>query len=261
MAQRNKIFFASDLHLGMFPREESLEREKLFVHWLEEIRPQALELWLLGDIFDYWFEYRKVVPRGFTRFLGKLSEVADEGVKIHIFTGNHDVWFFDYLPSEVGLQVHRSTLERTWNGFRFILDHGDGLPPADSGYRFLRSIFKNRFLQWLYARIHPNSSVAFAQWWSRQSRKKKGAYVPFLGLEKEHQLIYARNTLEQNKDIDFFIFGHRHVPFDIRIGEKSRVICLGDWIYNFTYAVFDMKTLELRKYMEDKGEIIQIPDP
>lgn len=256
MTERTKIYFASDLHLGMFPDAESLERERSFVDWLEMIRKDASELWLLGDVFDYWFEYRKVVPRGFTRFLGKLAQLSDEGIEIHIFTGNHDVWIFNYLPSEIGLTVHRKPLLQTWGGKRFLLGHGDGLVPSDAGYRLLQRIFQNRVLQWLYARIHPNGSISFAQWWSRKSRSKKGAFVPFLGKEKEHQVRYARKALLKDPGISYFIFGHRHIPFDIRLTDTSRVICLGDWIVNFTYAVFDGHELLLKKHFTDRGEIL-----
>ncbi len=258
MAERTRIYFASDLHLGMHPLQESLERERRFVEWLDEIRSDARELWLLGDVFDYWFEYRKVVPRGFTRFLGKLATLSDEGVDIHIFTGNHDVWIFDYLPQEIGMTVHRGVVTRTWNNHRFMLGHGDGLLKSDWWYRLLQSIFKNRMMQWLYARLHPNGSTAFAQWWSRKSRGEKGAHVSFLGVDKEHQVIYARHLLEKDPGIEFFIFGHRHIPFQIRLNEKSQVVCLGDWIYNFTYAVFDGEQLHLKKYLEDRGEIITL---
>jgi len=258
MGKGTSIYFASDLHLGMHPVEESAEREKKFVSWLEEIREDAGELWLLGDVFDYWFEYRKVVPRGFTRFLGKLAQLSDEGVKIHIFTGNHDVWFFDYLPAEIGATIHHGIVVRDWNNHRFVLGHGDGLVPADRGYRFLQALFRNRILQWLYTRIHPNGSTAFAQWWSRMSRQKKGSYVPFLGTEKEHQVMYARKALEEDPSIEYFIFGHRHVPYQIRIGENSHVVCLGDWISSFTYAVFDGEQFHMRSYLEGRGEIIRI---
>ena len=162
MAERNRIYFASDLHLGMHPLEESLRREKLFVKWLGEIRDDASELWLLGDVFDYWFEYKKVVPRGFTRFLGALATLSDAGVDIHLIPGNHDIWIFDYLPSEIGLIIHRRSLTRTWNGHLFHLGHGDGLYQGDWKYRTLQNIFKNRINQWLYARIHPNASMVAA---------------------------------------------------------------------------------------------------
>lgn len=258
MGERSHIYFASDLHLGMHPGEDSLRREKYFVDWLEEIRKNASELWLLGDVFDYWFEYRKVVPRGFTRFLGKMAQLSDEGISIHIFTGNHDVWFFDYLPAEIGATIHRNIVIREWNNHRFLLGHGDGLIPADRGYRLLQGIFRNRTLQWLYSRIHPNGSMAFAQWWSRKSRQKKGSYVSFLGAEKEHQVIYARNAIAEDPSIEYFVFGHRHVPYQIRIAENSHVVCLGDWISNFTYAVFDGEHFQMHRYLEDRGEIIRI---
>jgi UDP-2,3-diacylglucosamine hydrolase len=258
MSEKTQIFFASDLHLGMHPASESIERERWFVQWLETIRKDARELWLLGDVFDYWFEYRKVVPRGFTRFLGKLAQLSDEGVEIHLFTGNHDVWIFNYLPEEIGLTVHRKELLRSWGGKNFLLGHGDGLVSSDRAYRFLQGIFHNRLLQWTYARIHPNGSTSFAQWWSRNSRMKKGSFVPFLGVEKEHQLRYARKRLEKEPGIDYFVFGHRHIPYDIHLDSSTRVICLGDWISNFTYAFFDGKELHLRKFFEDRGEIIRI---
>lgn len=257
MAERKNIYFISDLHLGMSPAGDSRQRENLVVEWLASISGDARELWLMGDTFDYWFEYRKVVPRGFVRFLGELARLSDGGVEIHMFTGNHDVWIFDYLPSEVGLKVHRKPLMKEWDGRRFFLGHGDGLLKSDRGYRLLQGVFKSRTMQWLYTRIHPNGSMAFAQWWSRSSRNKKGAFVPFLGEDREHQIIYARQKIREEPGISYFVFGHRHIPFDIRLDEDSRVICLGDWISNFTYAVFDGKDLQLKRYLEDKGEIIK----
>ena len=257
MAEKHRIYFASDLHLGMPPAEDSLHRERLFVEWLEEIRKDARELWLLGDVFDYWFEYKKVVPRGFTRFLGTLASLSDEGVEIHLLPGNHDIWIFDYLPGEINLQVHRKSLRKEWNGHKFYLGHGDGLHPGDRGYRTLQGIFKNRVLQWFYARIHPNGSMAFAHWWSKKSRMKHGALGSFMGIENEHQLQFAGKELEKHPDIEYFVFGHRHIPYDIRIAENSRVICLGDWIGNFTYGVFDGREFSLEQYLPGKGEIIR----
>jgi UDP-2,3-diacylglucosamine hydrolase len=257
MAEKSCIYFASDLHLGMHPAEESLRREKLFVEWLEEIRKDARELWLLGDMFDYWFEYKKVVPRGFTRFLGTLASLSDEGVEIHLIPGNHDIWVFDYLPSEINMQVHRKSLRKEWNGKRFFLGHGDGLHPGDRTYRTLQGIFKNRVIQWFYARIHPNGSMVFAQWWSKKSRMKHGALGSFKGVENEHQLQFARKELEKHPEIEYFVFGHRHIPYDITIAENSRVICLGDWIGNFTYGVFNGTEFHLEQYLPGKGEIIR----
>ena len=257
MSEKQCIYFASDLHLGMQPLDDSLRREKLFVQWLDEISDKAKELWLLGDIFDYWFEYKKVVPRGFTRFLGKLATLSDSGVKIHLITGNHDIWIFDYLSKETGIEVHREPVIRNWNNQKFHLGHGDGLGKGDWNYKLLQSMFKNRILQWFYARFHPNGSTSFAHWWSRKSRMKLGAFENFKNADHEHQVQYARKSIVDEPDVAYFIFGHRHIPFDIRISEKSRVICLGDWIGNFTYGVFDGTDFKLKKYLEDQGKIIK----
>lgn len=256
MAEQHRIYFASDLHLGMQPAHKSLQREKLFVKWLEEIRDDASELWLLGDVFDYWFEYKKVVPRGFTRLLGALASLSDAGVEIHMIPGNHDIWIFDYLPGEINLKVHQKPTYRVWNNHRFLLGHGDGLHPGDWKYRMLQRIFKSRLAQWFYARIHPNGSMAFAHWWSKKSRKKHGALGTFRGADSEHQVQFARKELEKSPDIEFFVFGHRHIPYDIRIAENCRVICLGDWIGNFTYGVFDGNEFRLNKFLPNQGEII-----
>ncbi|MFO7670432.1 MAG: UDP-2,3-diacylglucosamine diphosphatase [Bacteroidales bacterium] len=258
MAEKNQIYFASDFHLGMHPGEKSRLRESYIVDWLELIRHDAKEIWLLGDVFDYWFEYKKVIPRGFVRFLGKLATLADEGVEIHLFPGNHDVWLFNYLPEEIGLTIHHNILVKVWNNKKFLLGHGDGLLKSDLGYRLLQGVFRNRILQWLYARIHPNGSMTFAQWWSRKSRSTKGAYLPFLGATREHQAVFAKKILETQPDINYFVFGHRHLPFQIRLSPTSRVVCLGDWITNFTYAVFDGEELHLKKFFPDRGSIITI---
>ncbi len=164
MPERTRIYFASDLHLGMHPLEESRRREQLFVQWLEEISKDARELWLLGDVFDYWFEYSKVVPRGFTRFLGKLAMLSDQGIKIHLIPGNHDIWSFDYLPQEIGLEVHTKLITKTWNNHKFMLGHGDGLSRNDHIYRLLQGLFKDRIVQWFYALLQNNGSTTFAQW-------------------------------------------------------------------------------------------------
>jgi UDP-2,3-diacylglucosamine hydrolase len=258
LQEKKNIYFASDLHLGMHPAEMSRQRELWFIQWLEEIRKDAAELWLLGDVFDYWFEYRKVIPKGYTRFLGKLAQMSDEGIKIHLFTGNHDVWIFDYLPEEIGLEVHRNPVVRQWAGQKFILGHGDGLIRADRAYRFLQRLFRSGTLQWLYARIHPNGSAAFAQWWSRKSRMKKGGFVPFLGVEKEHQVNYAKRALKKDPEINYFLFGHRHIPFIVNLSEQSQVVCLGDWISNFTFGILEGENFQLKRYFKDKGEIIRL---
>ena len=242
-----RIYFASDVHLGMHPKDKSSEREKLFIRWLDEIMTDASEVYLVGDIFDYWFEYRKVVPRGFTRTLGKISELSDKGIPVHLFTGNHDVWVFDYLPSETGVILHREPYATTIGGKRFFIAHGDGLGPGEAHYKMLKRIFTSKTLQWLYARLHPNFTIAFAQRWSKNSRYAKGISVDYLGEDKEVLIQYAKKKLTEEY-FDYFIFGHRHLPLDFNLDNGSRLIFLGDWIINFTYAVFDGENLELKKY-------------
>ncbi len=246
MSDSKKIFFLSDLHLGMHPADESREREKKVVEWLESIRDEAEEIYLLGDTFDYWFEYRKVVPRGFTRFLGTVSRITDAGIKVHYFTGNHDVWVFDYLPSETGVEVHRGPIVREYGGKKFYIAHGDGLGPGQTGYKLLKKLFTSKTAQWFYARIHPNTATGFAHRWSRKSRYGKGVSTEFLGEDKEYLILYAREKLKE-EHYDYFIFGHRHLPLEFDMSENCRLVYLGDWIENFSYAVFDGNTLELKK--------------
>jgi UDP-2,3-diacylglucosamine hydrolase len=245
-----RIYFVSDLHLGLHPVETSRQRERKFVQWLDEIKQDAEALYLLGDIFDYWFEYRKVVPRGFVRTLGKLAELSDRGIDIHFFTGNHDVWVFDYLPSEIGLTVHNGPLITLLKGKRFYIAHGDGLDPGDLGYKLLKAIFHSKVLQWLYARIHPNASTTFAYWWSKKSRYSKGVCEAFQGEENEDQIVFARKILEK-EHFDYFLFGHRHVAMDIDLNGKSRLINPGEWIFGSSYAVFDGEVCLLKEYQPD----------
>lgn len=246
---KEKIYFISDIHLGAPALDNNPEREKLFVNWLDEIKKDATALFLMGDIFDYWFEYKKVVPRGFTRTLGKIAEIADSGIPVHFFTGNHDVWVFDYLPSELGVHVHRHEMRATFSGKKFFLAHGDGLDPFDKGYHLLKKIFTNRFLQWGFARLHPNFALSLAHAWSKKSRLSKGIFVPFKGVEEEGLYLFAKSVLK-NEDVDYFIFGHRHLLLDLPLEKNSRYINLGDWIVHFSYGVFDGEKFELKKYKD-----------
>jgi len=252
-APGNHIYFASDFHLGMHPADQSREREKKIVAWLNTIAPHAKELWLLGDIFDYWFEHKRVVPKGFVRFIGKLAELSDQGTRIHIFTGNHDTWFFDYFPEEIHATIHREPVVINLGSGKAFLAHGDGLDPGDRGYLFLKSIFNNRFLQWCWARIHPNGSAAFARWWSRKSRYSKGFVHPYKGDENEEQVIFAREKLKEDPEIDLFVFGHRHIPFETTIAPGKKVVCLGDWIESFTYGVFDGQEFRLEFFIQENN--------
>ena len=244
-----KLYFASDVHLGTPDKISSLEREKLFVRWLEQVRKDASAIFLLGDIFDFWFEYKRVVPRGFTRLLGKLAEITDSGIPIHFFTGNHDIWIFDYLPNETGITIHRNTLRWESNGKTFLLSHGDGLGPGDRGYKFLKKIFTNRFLQWMYARLHPNFAIWLGNKFSRDSRQSRVS-SEFLGEEREWLVQYARQVLE-NEHVDYFVFGHRHIPVDHKLDNGSRVIYLGDWINHFSYGQFDGSDFELKSFKDE----------
>ncbi|MBA7565154.1 UDP-2,3-diacylglucosamine hydrolase [subsurface metagenome] len=247
MKPGEKIYFASDFHLGFLSYEKSLEREKKIVSWLDSIRSDASEIYLLGDIFDYWFEYKKVVPRGFTRFLGKISEITDSGIPVHFFTGNHDIWVFDYLPRETGIILHREPVIKEFNGLKFYLGHGDGLGPGDKKYKLLKKVFTSKTLQWLFARLHPNFSVWFAHKWSHSSRFSK-VNEPFKGEDKESLTIYAKEKLK-TQHFDYFIFGHRHITLNHPLTDKSRFIHTGDWINNFSYCVFDGEKAEIKFFI------------
>jgi len=245
-----KIYFASDFHLGVPDQESSLIREKKIVRWLESIRHDAEELYLLGDVFDFWFEYKTVVPRGYVRLLGKLAELSDEGVTIHYFTGNHDMWTFDYLVQELKVKLYRKPIEAEYGGKIFYIGHGDGLGPGDHGYKFIKKVFSNPVCQWLFARLHPNFGIGIANYFSRKSRIATGTLDEiFLGEEKEWLVIHSKELLEK-KHYDFLIFGHRHLPLDLPVNGKSRYINLGDWIRYDSYAVFDGESLSLKYFKE-----------
>lgn len=241
-----KIYFASDFHLGVPTAEASLEREKLLVKWLEEIRTDAEEIYLVGDLFDFWFEYDTAVPRGFTRFLGKLGEITDAGIPVHIFTGNHDMWMFDYLEKELNIILHKEPLEKEYSGKKFFIGHGDGLGPGDHGFKLIKQVFANKTAQWLFAKLHPDWGIKLAKYWSGKSRDSQEDEI-FLGENEEWLIQYAKEKLE-TEHFDFFIFGHRHLPLYMNVGSGSFYINLGDWITHNTFAVFDGKTLELKKY-------------
>jgi len=240
-----KIYFASDFHLGVPDYQKSLDREKRIIRWLDEISCDASEIYLMGDVFDFWFEYRTVVPRGFVRLLGKLAQLSDQGVIIHFFTGNHDMWAFDYLQKEIGVRMYRNPIIREIHGKKFYLGHGDGLGPGDTGYKILKRFFASKACQWLFARMHPNASIALGKFWSGKSRKVNSLDdEKFLGEDKEWLAIHCRQVL-QKEHIDYFIFGHRHLIIDMQVGENSRYVNLGEWIFKPAYAVFDGSRLEV----------------
>lgn len=245
-----KIFFASDFHLGLGTPEENRVREQRIIRWLDIIEPEAERLYLLGDLFDYWFEYKQVVPRGHVRFLGRLAQMVDRGIPVHIFSGNHDVWMFDYLEKELGATVHHQPLTIEHSHKLFLLGHGDGLGPGDHGYKFIKKIFRAPINQWLFARLHPNLALSLMRRFSKTSRESQEEDLQFLGADTEWLVQYAERKITE-RPYDFLLFGHRHLPIDHLLSNKtSRYINCGDWINHNTYVVFDGTELELKKYEE-----------
>ena len=233
------IYFASDFHLGTPSYAESRAREARIVSWLNFIEPNCGELFLMGDIFDFWFEYKRAIPKGFVRLQGKIAEITDSGIPVHVFTGNHDMWIFDYIPKELGVKLYREPIIREWNGKKFYIGHGDGLGPGDKGYKFLKKVFASRLCQWLFARLHPNFGIWLADLSSRKSRSATGnADEKFLGEENEWLAIYSKEYL-QKEHIDYFVFGHRHLPIQLQIGEHATYFNLGEWINYNTFLVFN----------------------
>lgn len=240
-----KVYFLSDFHLGAPNDTESRKREDRLVRFLQDARKDAGIIFIVGDIFDFWFEYKTVVPKGFVRILGTLAQMADEGIQLHIFTGNHDLWMHDYLSKELNAKLYFEPQAFTIQNKQFLIGHGDGLGPGDKGYKRLKKIFTNPICQWLFRWLHPDAGIQLANYFSRKSRAKTGnADEIFLGEDKEWLILYTKEKAK-TMAVDFFIFGHRHYAIDLKINEKSRYINLGDWIRLNTYAVFDGSDLQL----------------
>lgn len=243
-----KIYFLSDFHLGAPDAAASLIREKKVVRFLEQIRHSAAAIFIVGDIFDFWYEYHSVVPKGYVRLLGKLAELTDAGIPVHVFVGNHDMWMSGYFEKELNIPVYHEPRVFTWNNKQFYIGHGDGLGPGDHGYKFIKKIFRNPVCKWLFGKLHPDWGIALANYFSRKSREKTGtADAHFLGEEQEWLIVYSKELIQQ-QPYDFLVFGHRHYPIDFTLSEKSRYINLGDWISNFTYAEFDGDDVKLLRY-------------
>ncbi|MFD0998931.1 UDP-2,3-diacylglucosamine diphosphatase [Ohtaekwangia kribbensis] len=246
--QHKKIFFASDFHLGVPNHDASVAREKKIIAWLDSIKNEAHTIYLLGDIFDFWFEYKHAIPKGHIRLQGKLAELRDAGIPIVFFTGNHDMWMFDYFPKELGIPVYRDPLVLEVGSQRLLIGHGDGLGPGDHTYKILKKFFNSSFCQWMFARLHPNLGIGIANRWSKSSRltnmKREDGYQEN---EKEFLWVYC-SEIEQKQHHDYYIFGHRHLPLDLPIGEHSRYINLGEWVNFSTYAVYDGKTVALKTF-------------
>ncbi len=240
------VYFLSDLHLGAPYFPDSREAEIRVVGWLESIRHDAEAIYLLGDILDYWYEYRYVVPRGFVRFFGKLAELTDSGIKIVWLIGNHDIWIRDYIPSELGVEVHDGSLVETIQGKKVYMTHGDGVGRLPAGFRFIRSVFRNRFCQWLFSGIHPRWTVPFAYSWSRHSRTHGEPPDQWSHPLLDHLREFAREYHAAHPDIDYFLFGHLHIVVDEEIAPGARLLLLGDWITRFTYARMEKGKIELK---------------
>lgn len=246
-SENKKIYFASDQHLGAPTPEASLPREKKFVAWLDAIKEDAGAVFLLGDLFDFWFEYKTVVPKGFVRVLGKLAELKDAGIDIYFFVGNHDLWMRDYFQKELNIPVFHEPQEFDINGKLFLIGHGDGLGPGDYGYKRMKKVFTFPFFKWLFRWLHPDIGVKLGHYFSVKNKLISGDEdAQFLGEENEWLALYCRKKLTE-KHYDFFIFGHRHLPLEIKLNSSSTYINLGDWIQYFTYGEF-MKTFKLKEF-------------
>jgi UDP-2,3-diacylglucosamine hydrolase len=243
-----KVFFASDFHLGVPSAEQSLDREKRIVRWLDSIKHEAHSIYLMGDIFDFWFEYKHAIPKGFIRLQGKLAEITDSGIPVVFFTGNHDMWMFDYFPKELNIPIYRDPIVLETGNQKLLIGHGDGLGPGDSTYKILKWFFNSSVCQWLFARIHPNLGIGIARYWSKKSRiSNTKREEKFQGDENEFLLTYCKE-LEKKDHHDFYIFGHRHLPLDLKVAENSRYINLGEWVHFNTYAEYDGKSVDLKTF-------------
>lgn len=240
-----KVYFASDNHLGAPNHQKSRVREKQFVVWLDTIKADAAAIYLMGDLFDLWIEYKRVVPKGFVRVLGKLAELADSGIPIYFFVGNHDMWMQDYFETELGIPVYYEPQQITLNNTSFFIGHGDGLGPGDKGYKRMKKVFRNPFIQWLYRLVHPDLGLRIAQHMSLKNRLISGDDDKiYNGPDSEWLVHYCKEKLK-TQSTDYFIFGHRHLPLDIELSKTSRYINLGDWLEYNTYAVFDGNSVTL----------------
>lgn len=247
------IYFASDFHLGVPNFEKSRTREQLIVKWLEMAASNGQEIFLVGDIFDFWYEYKKVIPKGFARLQGKIAEITDAGIPVNMFTGNHDMWSFGYFEQELGVKMYREPIAREYNGKKFYIGHGDGLGPGDNAYKIIKKVFANKLCQWAFGALHPTIGIGIADFWSRSSRaSNQHVDEIFQGETGEWLYIYCNEVL-QKEYFDYFVFGHRHMALDLLLtNQKSRYINLGEWFKTNSFAVFDGNELRLEKGFDGK---------
>ncbi len=246
------VYFLSDAHLGSLAIKHGRTQERRLVRFLDSIKNKASAVYLLGDMFDFWYEYKYVVPKGYTRFLGKLSELTDMGVEVHFFTGNHDIWAYEYLEKECGVILHKSAITTEIGDKVFFLAHGDGLGDKDRKFKFISRVFHNRLCQKMFSALHPRWGMSFGLNWAKHSRLKRvgGIEPAYMGEEKEYLVCFSKDYIKTHDNIDYFLFGHRHIALDLILSKKSRMLILGDWIRLFTYAVYDGEHLFLEHYVE-----------
>lgn len=249
---RNKVYFASDFHFGIPDRASSRQREAIFIAWLEEIEKDAEAVFLMGDLFDFWFEYKTVIPKGYARLFGKLAALTDAGIAVHLFRGNHDIWAFDYLQDEIGIQLHRKPEVFQFGDSTFYIAHGDGLGPGDNGYKLLRRVFECRFCQFLFRWLHPDLGTRMGLYFSGKSRlanvAREKKQMTYPDPESEMIVQYARGMMKELPEVRHFIFGHRHRPLVHPLNGDTHVVILGDWLIHFTYGVFDGESFQLKQF-------------
>ena len=242
-----KLFFASDCHLGEPDYQTSRDREKKVVSWLNSYEDQAAAFFLLGDIFDFWFEYNHVIPKGYVRFLGKLAEITDRGIPVYFFTGNHDMWLFDYFSQELNISVFREPQTFNVNQSKLQIGHGDGLGPGQTSYKILKVMFSNPLCQWLFKWLHPNVGFAVANFWSRNSRNNNGLVQPFTSAGDEKIYQHCQDTEKVNHH-DLYVYGHRHLALELPVNDQSTYFNIGEWIQGFTYGVYDGQEFKLKTF-------------
>jgi len=246
LAPNKNIYFASDFHLGAPDLVTSKRREKQIIAWLAEISKDAQEVFILGDVFDFWYEYTHLAPKGHIRLLGKIAELTDEGIPVHFFHGNHDMWMRNYLPDEIGITIYKDLVQLNINDAKLLVGHGDGLGPGDYAYKFLKKLFRSGMLQWVFSRFHPNFSFRIAHSWSAHSRKSNHRDAVSLG-EDEHLLQYCR-SIEARTHYDYYVFGHRHLPLEMTVNAQSKYFNLGEWINYCTFGKFDGQAFSLHTF-------------
>ena len=249
------VYFLSDAHLGSRAIEHSRTQERRLVNFLDRIKNDAAAVYFLGDMFDFWYEFKMVVPKGYTRFLGKVSELTDMGIEVHFFIGNHDIWCGDYLEKECGMIIHREPQTCEIYGKEFFLAHGDGLGDNDWKFKLIREMFHSSILQRLFSMIHPRWSIDFGLEWAKHSRMKRvdGKEPEYQGEENEPLIRFTKSYLKEHPDINYFIYGHRHIMLDLMLSRTARIMVLGDWISQFSYAVFDGETMFLEQFIEGES--------